>query len=65
MRDLDQLKSAGARPQDLLDSIGLYSEIFLKAAELLNSLVNNHPFVDGNKRIGTTAEVLFLQANVH
>jgi death-on-curing protein len=35
----------------------------MKAAALMDFLINNHPFVDGNKRTGITAAVLFLRIN--
>ena len=63
IRDLRLLRSAVARPQATFDQRDLYPDIFFKAAALLESLVNNHPFVDGNKRTGITATGLFLQLN--
>jgi death-on-curing protein len=63
IRDLGLLRSAVSRPQATFDENDLYPDIFHKAAALLESLVNNHPFVDGNKRTGITSTVLFLQAN--
>jgi death-on-curing protein len=63
IRDLGMLRSAVARPQATFDQADLYPEIFAKAAALFQSLVNNHPFVDGNKRTGITSTVLFLQIN--
>jgi len=41
----------------------LYPEVADKAAALMHSLVMNHPFVDGNKRVGAFACILFLLAN--
>ncbi len=41
----------------------LYADVCAKAAALLHSLVMNHPFVDGNKRVGAMAAELFLEAN--
>jgi len=41
----------------------LYVDEAAKAAALLHSLVMNHPFVDGNKRIGTAAAEFFLESN--
>ena len=41
----------------------LYPELADKAAALMHSLVMNHPFVDGNKRVGAHACILFLLAN--
>ncbi len=63
LRDLSMLESAVARPQATFDGKELYSGAFLKAAALMESLVNNHPFVDGNKRTGIAAAALFLRAN--
>ena len=63
VRDLGLLSSAVSRPQAVFDGNELYPDIFHKAAALLESLVNNHPFVDGNKRTGITAAAMFLQIN--
>jgi death-on-curing protein len=63
LRDLALLESAVARPRATFDGSDLYPGLFEKAAALLDSLVNNHPFVDGNKRTGIVAAGLFLRAN--
>jgi len=63
VRDLGLLESAIARPQATFGGKELYSDLFMKAAALMISLVNNHPFVDGNKRTGVTATGLFLRLN--
>ncbi|MFH2102526.1 MAG: type II toxin-antitoxin system death-on-curing family toxin [Chloroflexota bacterium] len=63
LRDLGLLESALARPQASFDGKDLYPDLAAKAAALLESLVNNHPFVDGNKRTGITAAGLFLRIN--
>ena len=63
VRDLGLLESAVARPQATFDRQELYTDVFEKAAALIESLINNHPFVDGNKRTGITCAVLFLQQN--
>ena len=63
VRDIGLLESAVARPQATFDRQELYPDIFEKAAALMESLVNNHPFVDGNKRTGIACAVLFLQQN--
>jgi len=52
MRDLNSLKSALARPFASFDQKELYPSIFSKAAALIESLISNHPFLDGNKRVG-------------
>lgn len=41
----------------------LYPDIFDKAAQLCYSLIENHPFLDGNKRIGVHLTLLFLHLN--
>lgn len=63
VRDLNMLLSAVSRPQASFDGQDLYPDLFHKAAALLDSLINNHPFVDGNKRTGIASAALFLQAN--
>jgi len=63
MRDLGLLKSAVARPRATFDGKELYPDLFTQAAALMDSLINNHPFVDGNKRTGVTAAGLFLRIN--
>ncbi len=61
--DLGTLQAAVERPKATFDGQELYPDIFTKAAALLESLVNNHPFLDGNKRTGITAVGIFLQIN--
>ena len=63
VRDLGLLESAVARPQATFDRNELYPDIVEKAGALMESLINNHPFVDGNKRTGIACAVLFLQQN--
>jgi len=65
IRDLGLLQSAVSRPQATFDGKELYPDIHQKTAALLESLVNNHPFVDGNKRTGITAAAMFLQVNTY
>jgi len=61
VRDIGLLESAIARPRATFDKQELYKNIFEKAAALMESLVNNHPFIDGNKRTGIACTVLFLR----
>ena len=61
--DLGLLQSAVARPQATFDGRDLYPDLFSKAAALLESLVGNYAFVDGNKRTAITAAGLFLRVN--
>lgn len=63
IRDWGALKSALAQPQMMFGGVELYPTITEKAAALCFSLVNNHPFVDGNKRTGHAAMEVFLILN--
>jgi death on curing protein len=63
VRELGLLLSAVARPQAVFDGQELYPDLFSKAAALLESLVGNHAFVDGNKRTAITSTGLFLLIN--
>jgi len=63
VRDIGLLKAAIARPQSTFDKEDLYPDLFSKAAALLQSLIENHPFVDGNKRAGITAIGMFIKMN--
>ena len=57
-RDRGALEAAAARPQT-----GYYSDVIEEAAALCESLLQNHPFVDGNKRTAITATGVFLRLN--
>ena len=63
VRDEGLLDSALATPFMSFDSVSLYPTIESKAARLAFGLVKNHPFIDGNKRIGILAMLSFLEAN--
>ena len=63
VRDRGGLEAAAARPQMTFGGEDLHPDPAAKAAALMHSLVMNHPFVDGNKRIGAMAAELFLRAN--
>jgi death-on-curing protein len=63
VRDRGSLESALARPAMTFDGEDLYPDAPSKAAALMHLLVLNHPFVDGNKRIGVAAAELFLERN--
>jgi death on curing protein len=60
LRDKGLLESAVFRPQ-----IGYYNSIAEEAAALMESLANNHPFLDGNKRVAFAAAHTFLLVNGH
>jgi death on curing protein len=61
IRDTGLLESALARPFQTFAGEDLYPTIFEKAAAIAESLIKNHPFIDGNKRTGflTMVSVLY------
>ena len=63
IRDLRLLDSALAQPRSTFDGQDLHPTLLDKAAAFCTSLVQNHPFVDGNKRIGHAAMATFLMLN--
>jgi death on curing protein len=58
IRDRGALESALARPRS-----GYYTDIIQEAAALWESLSQNHPLVDGNKRVAVTVTAAFLKVN--
>jgi death-on-curing protein len=65
IRDANALDSSVAQPAMAFGGQDLYPTIHEKAAALAFSLVMNHPFFDGNKRIGHAAMETFLVLNGH
>ena len=63
LRDKGLLESAVYRPQATFGGQDLYPDLFSKAAALGHLLISNHPFVDGNRRIGLEAMRLMLRLN--
>ena len=63
VRDENLLDSALKSPFQTFGGKELYPGIFDKASQLCYSLVENHPFADGNKRIGVHLTLLFLKLN--
>ncbi len=63
LRDLGLLESAAARPRASAFGEDAYPDTWSKAAALLQSIVKNHPLVDGNKRLGWLATAVFLELN--
>lgn len=63
VRDMGLLESALEAPFQTFDGKDLYPALIHKAARLGYSLVSNHPFVDGNKRIGVHTMLVFLAVN--
>ena len=63
IRDIGMLESAVAMPQAGFGESYLHEDIFEMAAAYLFHVVMNHPFIDGNKRTGTHAALVFLADN--
>ena len=63
IRDKNLLDSALKVPFQTFDGKDFYPDILDKATQLCFSLINNHPFSDGNKRIGIHLTLLFLKIN--
>jgi death-on-curing protein len=63
IRDAKLLDSALAMPRATFDGELLHGTIFEQAAAYLFHLVKNHPFVDGNKRLGLATALVFLRLN--
>ncbi len=62
-RDSRALDAAIARPAMTFGGEDLYADVAAKAAALMHALVANHPFVDGNKRVGAHAALVFIELN--
>jgi death-on-curing protein len=63
LRDRGLLESAVAQPQASFEGEFAHGGLFEMAAAYLFHIVSNHPFVDGNKRAGVLAAVVFLDVN--
>ena len=63
LRDLGMLESAVAQPRQTYGGADLYVTLSAKATALGFSLIQNHPFVDGNKRVGHAAVEVMLLLN--
>jgi len=63
IRDLGALESAVVQPKMMFAGVDRYPSLVEKAAALGFALVENHPFVDGNKRVGHAAMETFLVLN--
>lgn len=63
VRDIGAVESAVAQPRQTFDGEELYPSLAQKAAALGYLLIQNHPFVDGNKRIGHLALEVMLVLN--
>ena len=60
LRNIELLESAISRPYQTFDASELYPTVEEKASAIIESIVKNHPFLDGNKRIGYTLFRLLL-----
>lgn len=63
IRDRALLESAIAQPKATFGGAYLHTDLFSMAAAYLFHIVSNHPFVDGNKRVGLEAALVFLEIN--
>lgn len=63
IRDLGLFKSAIAMPAAMFGGQYLHGSLYEMAAAYLFHIVQNHPFVDGNKRTGAAAAAVFLELN--
>ncbi len=63
IRDTASLETAVAQPEMTFGGADLYPALAEKAAALAHSLIQNHSFVDGNKRVGHSAMEVFLVLN--
>ncbi|MDR1872392.1 MAG: Fic family protein [Deltaproteobacteria bacterium] len=63
IRDEGSLESALANPFQTFDGVELYPSIASKIARIVYGLVCNHPFVDGNKRVGVYLTLVLLELN--
>jgi death-on-curing protein len=63
VRDMGLLESAVSQAQATFDGEYLHQGLFAMAAAYLFHLVKNHPFMDGNKRVGLLAALVFMDLN--
>lgn len=63
IRDAGLLQSALAQPMATFGGRFLHADLFAMAAAYLFHLAQNHPFLDGNKRVGAVAAIVFLLMN--
>ena len=63
VRDINLLSSALAVPQSTYDGTFLHKDLFEMAAAYAYHICQNHPFVDGNKRVALVAALVFLDFN--
>ena len=65
LADFGLLEGAVLRPQQTAFGSDAYPDIHTKAAAMLQSLIRNHPFIDGNKRTAVLSMIVFYNLNGH
>lgn len=63
VRDRETVASSAEQPAQTFGETELYPTVFQKAAVYVRVIIQNHPFVDGNKRTAMTAAGVFLEMN--
>ncbi len=63
IRDMGMLESAINRPFATFQGEDLYPDIYMKSGAFIQSIVKNHPFLDGNKRTAYSGAYTFLKLN--
>ncbi len=63
LRDVALLESAVNKPKASFGGHDLYEGVVVKAVVLCEAIIKNHPFIDGNKRVGIMAMLRFLEIN--
>ena len=63
IRDFGLLESALAQPQTIFGGSFLHTDLFEMASAYFFHIIQNHPFMDGNKRVGAVTALVFLEMN--
>lgn len=63
IRDIGLLDSALNRINASIDGKDLYPDIYIKVSVITYSIINNHPMIDGNKRLGLAVMLVILRLN--
>tara|TARA_Y100000296_G_scaffold85680_1_gene122401 strand:+ start:28 stop:423 length:396 start_codon:yes stop_codon:yes gene_type:complete len=63
LRDQGLLMAALAQPEATFEGEFLHTDIYSMAGAYLFHVINNHPFIDGNKRVATVSALIFLELN--
>src|SRR3989344_9033339 len=65
IRSINLLESSVHRPSTSFGGSEIYLTVFDKAASLIQAIIKNHPFIDGNKRTAMIAGIVFLKMNYY